>query len=69
MRAPKRWPHAKSGTHAALCDALHGVLEALRAGGEAAAPFLARVSKADAPGYADIVTYALCALFALIGAC
>ena len=55
MRGPKRWPHARCAEHAALCDALDGVLDKLRGMGDLAAPFLARVTKADAPKYADVV--------------
>ena len=51
----KRWPHAKSPEHAALCDALDSVLESLRKL-DVAEPFLARVTRADAPGYAELVT-------------
>jgi hypothetical protein len=40
----------------ALSDALDGVLEQLRAMGSTAEPFLVRVSKADAPNYANVVT-------------
>jgi hypothetical protein len=52
----KRWPHAKSPEHAALCDALDGVLEKVRGLGAVAQPFLARVRDVDAPGYAELVT-------------
>ena len=52
----KRWPHAKSPEHAALCDALDGVLEKVRGLGAVAQPFLARVREVDAPGYAELVT-------------
>jgi hypothetical protein len=40
----------------ALSDALDGVLEQLRAMGATVEPFLVRVSKADAPNYAEVVT-------------
>ena len=52
----KRWPHAKSPEHAALCEALDGVLEKVRGLGAVAEPFLLRVTRADAPGYAELVT-------------
>ncbi len=56
VRPAKRWPHAKCAAHLALSDALDGVLEQLRAMGSTAEPFLVRVSKADAPNYANVVT-------------
>ena len=52
----KRWPHAKSPQHAALCEALDGVLEKVRGLGAVAEPFMVRVTRADAPGYAELVT-------------
>ena len=52
----KRWPHARSPEHAALCDTLDGVLEKVRGLGAVAEPFLVRVTRADAPGYAELVT-------------
>lgn len=53
--AVKRWPHAKSPEHAALCDSLDGVLDKVRGLGSVAEPFLMRVTRADAPNYADVV--------------
>jgi hypothetical protein len=51
----KRWPHARSSEHAALCDQLDGVLDKVRALGAVAEPFLVQVSRADAPHYAEVV--------------
>ena len=39
-----------------MCEALDGVLEKVRGLGAVAEPFLVRVTRADAPGYAELVT-------------
>jgi len=61
VRQPKRWPAATSPAHAALCDALDEVLGRLRALGPVAEPFLSRVTKTDAPDYAEVVRCVTCA--------